>query len=105
MLDIDGYVFVGVKIIMNIEDVSKLLERVIPKAQRELKLKGAPMVIFQTEKEAVWIMEDQEMFVATWDGYDWVFADEELSIDTLKLALFEYAISANYDTLVIGKEV
>lgn len=88
---------------MDIPQILDLFRKIMPQAQRRLELLGAPMMVFQTDTEAVWVLEDGSVNVATFNGQDWVWADDDLSLEVLKMALFEYALQSNFDQLVRGK--
>jgi len=84
--------------------VSNLLEKVMAKGKRRLELKGAPMCMFESGSDGVWIMDDGEVYVCRWDGEEWTHLDDANALKVLKSAYFELSLMANYDALVRGKK-
>jgi hypothetical protein len=84
--------------------IGTLIEKVLSKAKRPLELKGAPMIVFESGDKLVWILDNGEVCVATWDGQESVIADDATALRVLKSAVFEYALKTNYDALVRGKK-
>lgn len=89
---------------MTIQKLNDLIERIMPKAKRNLELKGAPLQLFQQGSVAIWVLEDGEIYVGEWTGEEWIELDDSSAAKYLKTLVFEYTLKVNYDSLVRGKK-
>jgi len=89
---------------MTIQKLNDLIERIMPKAKRNLELKGAPLQLFQQDSVAIWVLEDGYVYIGEWTGEEWIELDDQSAAKYMKILVFEYALKMNYDSLVRGKK-